>query len=79
MKGASFYKVDFFRGKALVFEAFPAKARLDLPMRWTYRGRQHRLLPGAYRWQVRPGFGLRGRARYGAPVTRSVWVFRRPE
>jgi hypothetical protein len=76
VKGASFYKVEFFRRRQEVFGASPAVPRLALPMHWVYRGRQYRLLEGAYRWKVRPAFGSRGRARYGAPITVSVWVFR---
>jgi hypothetical protein len=71
---ATFYKVEFFRRGRKVFQAFPRKPRLELPVRWVFRGRHRRLTSGAYRWDVRPAFGSRARPRFGKLITRSTWV-----
>jgi hypothetical protein len=73
---ATFYKVEFFRGGRKIFEASPTTPRLELPLRWVYRGRGIRLTPGTYRWDVRPAFGPRSRPRYGTLITRSSWIAR---
>lgn len=78
VKGASFYRVEFFRRRRKVFAASPARPRLALPKHWSYRGRPYRLLEGPYRWKVRPAFGSRAAARYGAPITVSVWLYTGP-
>jgi hypothetical protein len=72
----TFYKVEFFRGGRKIFEASPTTPRLELPLRWVYRGRGIRLTPGTYRWDVRPAFGPRSRPRYGTLITRSSWIAR---
>ena len=74
VRGASHYRVEFFRGRKKIFEARPSKARLELPERWTYRGRRFRVTPGRYRWSVRPGFGSPSAARYARAIVRSAWV-----
>jgi hypothetical protein len=74
VEGASHYRVEFRRGGATIFEAFPAEPRIRLPQRWTYDGRRFALTPGRYAWSVRPGFGRRGSARYGREVVRSTWT-----
>ena len=71
---ATFYKVEFFRRGRRIFEASPAMPRIELPLRWVFRGRQFRLTPGTYRWEVRAAFGPRSRPRYGRLITRSVWT-----
>lgn len=71
---ASHYRVEFYRGRQRIFRAFPARPRIVVPGRWSYRGRTSSFAPGTYRWTVRPGFGPRGRARYGPPVVASKWV-----
>jgi hypothetical protein len=73
---ATFYKVEFFRSGRKIFEAAPTTPRLELPLRWRYRGRAVRLTPGTYRWDVRPAFGTRSRPRYGTLITRSNWIAR---
>ena len=73
---ATFYKVEFFRRGRKIFEASPTTPRLELPLRWVYRGRAVRLTPGTYRWDVRPAFGPRSRPRYGTLITRSNWIAR---
>lgn len=74
VSGARFYRVEFFRRRSKVFEASPTKTRLQLPLRWSFRGRRFRLTPGTYRWEVRPAFGSRSRPQYGRPITQSTWV-----
>jgi hypothetical protein len=73
VKNAAHYKVQFFRRGRLVFEAWPSAPRLELPLRWTYKGRSMRLVPGVYSWRVSPGFGPRSHARYGEPIVSSTW------
>jgi hypothetical protein len=74
VRGASYYKVEFFRGGRKVFQATTAKARLELPRRWTFKGRRFEVTPGNYRWSVRPGFGAGSKARYGATIVASRWT-----
>jgi hypothetical protein len=71
---ATFYKVEFFRRGRRIFEASPATPRIELPLRWIFRGRHFRLTPGTYRWEVRAAFGPRSRPRYGKLITRSMWT-----
>ena len=71
VRGASHYKVEFFRSGKKIFEATPARPRLKLPERWEYRGRRFELDPGKYRWSVRAGFGPRSNARYGRAIVAS--------
>lgn len=74
VKGALYYKVQFFRGGEEVFEALPSAPRLGLPLRWVYKGRRMRLVPGTYSWRVSPAFGSPTRPRFGDPIVRSTWV-----
>jgi hypothetical protein len=71
---ARYYHVRFSKGTRTVFEAWPTDARVTVPLRGRFRGRSFAFTPGRYRWAVRPAFGLRSQARYGAPIVRSVWV-----
>jgi hypothetical protein len=71
---AVFYKVEFFRRGRKIFEASPTMPRVELPLRWVFRGRRFRLTPATYRWEVRPAFGTRSRPRYGHPITQSTWT-----
>jgi hypothetical protein len=71
---ATFYKVEFFRRGRRIFEASPGIPRLELPLRWVFRGRHFRLKPATYRWEVRAAFGPRSRPRYGKLITRSTWT-----
>jgi hypothetical protein len=52
--GASGYRVQFFRGSTLVFEATTKKPEVTLPARWILRGVRRSLTPGSYRWNVWP-------------------------
>lgn len=77
VRGASYYNVQLYRGRKKVLSAWPARSRLQLARRWTYRGRQ-RLRPGHYRWYVWPGFGRRAASRYGREIGRRMFVIVRP-
>jgi hypothetical protein len=70
---ATFYKVEFFRRGRKIFEAAPTMPRIELPLRWVYKGRHFRLTPRTYRWDVRAAFGPRSRPRYGKLITQSTW------
>jgi hypothetical protein len=76
VKGASYYKVEFFRRGRRVFAASPSAPRLTLPLRWRYDGREMQLQRGVYAWRVSPAFGTRLHARLGRPVVRSTWIAR---
>ena len=73
---AASYKVEFFRGGRKIFQASPATPRLELPLSWTYKGREFRLTPGTYAWRVSPAFSSGAGVRYGKPIIRSRWVVR---
>jgi hypothetical protein len=75
-RDASYYNVRFFKGTRTVFEAWPTDARVTVPMRGTFRGKPFAFTSGRFRWIVRPAFGPRSSARYGAPIVRSVWAVR---
>lgn len=74
VSGATFYRVEFFRRGRKIFKASPTIPRIELPLRWVFRGRHFRLTPATYRWEVRAAFGSRSRPRYGKLITRSVWT-----
>jgi len=71
---ATHYRVTFYRGRSKVFEAWPSSPRLVIPIIARYDGRRTRFTRGRYTWTVRPAFGPRARARYGAPIVNSTWV-----
>jgi hypothetical protein len=71
---ATFYKVEFFRRGRKIFEASPTVARIELPLRWAFRGRHFRLTPATYKWEVRAAFGPRSHPRYGKLITQSKWT-----
>jgi hypothetical protein len=73
---ATYYSVEFYRGRQRILQAFPVRPRLVVPATWSYRGKRFSFAPGTYRWTVRPGFGRRNRGRYGAPVVASTWVLK---
>jgi hypothetical protein len=73
VRAATSYRVEFFRRGRKIFKASPVKPRLELPLRWTYKGRRFRLIAGTYRWRVRPAFG-RSSTRLGKAITSSTWI-----
>ena len=72
--GARYYNVQVFRGRTKIFSGWPTQPRLLLRESWRFGGKQHRLLPGTYRWYVWPGFGARSAARYGAALGQATFV-----
>lgn len=74
VKNASVYLVEVFRGTRKIFEARTARARVTVPVHWTYGGRRFTLAPGRYRWTVRPGFGVPRRARFDKPIVQARLV-----
>ena len=83
---ARYYNVQLFRDSRKILSAWPKRPRYRLTNRWSYRGKQRRLVPGEYRWLVWPGFGPRSRADYGRrmgprgfEITRSRGVTRAAE
>lgn len=52
--GSAAYQVVLFRAGRRVYERTVRSERLPLPSSWRYAGRRRRLLPGTYRWVVRP-------------------------
>jgi len=70
---ATHYRVTFYRGRSKVFEAWPSRPRLVIPITARYGGHRTRFTRGRYTWTVRPAFGPRARARYGAPIVNSTW------
>jgi hypothetical protein len=71
---ASYYRIRFFRGGREVFEALPTRARIVLPAKWRFRGRNFGLAPGRYRWVVQAGFGVPSSKRYGKTVVAADWI-----
>jgi hypothetical protein len=73
--GAASYLVQFYRGRREIFRAQPRRPRLVLPGQWSFKGHEYRLVPGRYRWSVRPR--LRGSQGYGSPIVRAKLVIQR--
>ena len=77
VQGARYYNVQLFQKGRKILSVWPKRARYQLKMRWTYRGKLRRLAPGKYRWLVWPGFGPRSRADYGRRIGPSTFEVRR--
>lgn len=54
VSGATAYRVQFFRGAKLIFDATTKKPEVTVPHRWTLGGSRQSLVPGTYRWNVWP-------------------------
>jgi hypothetical protein len=65
VRRARYYNVQIFGGQRKVLSTWPRLPRGRLERRWTYGGRQYRLLEGRYCWHVWPGYGKRSERRYG--------------
>jgi len=72
-RGARYYNVQLMRRGHKILSAWPRSPHLQLRAVWTFRGKTHRLKPGAYRWYVWPGHGPRSAHRYGALLGSSVF------
>jgi hypothetical protein len=68
IRRADYYNVQLVRDGRKVLSTWPGRPRLQLKRRWKFEGHVRRLVPGHYRWEVWPGFGPRGDARYGRRV-----------
>ena len=73
VRGATWYLVQFYRGRTEIFRARPKQARVVVPAHWSYKGNRLTLQPGRYRWSVRPRLGK----RYGKPIVLSELVVQR--
>lgn len=71
---AAYYNVQLFRGSRKILSVWPTRERWRLRARWTFAGRQQRLVPGTYRWYVWPRIG-RG---YGKLLGQSTFIVRAP-
>jgi hypothetical protein len=65
VRHARYYNVQLYRGTRKIWSTWPARNRLQLKSRWTYKRKHYRLSPGRYHWYVWPGFGSRRAHRYG--------------
>ena len=74
VKGASYYNVQLIRGHRIL-SAWPTRTGLTLQRSWVYAGHRYELRPGLYRWYVWPGFGVRGKAKYGRLLGSSTFVY----
>ena len=74
--GAVSYLVQFYREHTEIFRAQPSDAHVVVPAHWSYKGHEYSLVPGRYRWSVRPR--LHGKTkRYGQPIVLSQLVVQR--
>lgn len=72
---ATAYYVTLWRDGDRIFERTTRDTRLPLPLRWRFAGVQRRLVPGTYRWVVRPLRRSAGRLRsVGAPIVDAAFV-----
>jgi hypothetical protein len=62
---ASFYNVQLYFSGRKILSTWPTAAKVGLKRSWSYGGRRSHLKTGIYRWYVWPGFGSRGKSRYG--------------
>jgi large repetitive protein len=76
VRRARYYNMQLFRGGTKVLSAWPARPLYQLNMRWSFRGKRQRLMPGHYRWIVWPGFGPRSKTNYGKQIGRSTFEVR---
>jgi hypothetical protein len=74
---ARYYNVQLFRGGRKVLSVWPSSPRYRLKLRWTFRGKPQKLVPGRYRWMVWPGFGRRSKAVYGKRIVSRRFDVRR--
>ena len=70
--GAASYLVQLYRGQKEIFRAQRTAPSIVVPAEWSSKGRKYRLVPGPYRWSVRPR--LRGSRTYGSPVVKATLV-----
>jgi hypothetical protein len=66
------YEVALVRGSSTLYRAYSLQTSLELPARWSFRGREHVLAPGVYKWFVWPVRA--GGARDASPTVRRTLV-----
>jgi len=66
------YEVALVRGSRTLYRAYSLQTSLELPARWSFRGREYALDPGVYRWLVWPVRA--GGARDASPTVRRTLV-----
>lgn len=73
---ATYYHVQLFHRGRRILASWPTRPELELRPAWSWRGRRHRLEPGAYRWYVWAGVGRRDAGRYLRLGTAAFTVLR---
>ena len=71
---AVYYNVQLYRGAVKILSTWPTRSRLQLRTRWSYLGRERRLVAGTYRWLVWPRYGRGTAGRYGALLGQSTFT-----
>lgn len=66
--GASGYRVEFFKGSALVFSAETSHPEVTIPTSWMLHGKRQSLRTGEYQWYVWP---LRGGLRAPSAIVQA--------
>jgi hypothetical protein len=76
VQNATYYNVQLSRGASdtRVYSAWPQRAQLRLPAKWTYQRRPMSLEPGPYCWRVWPGFGRLSEGAYGRLLGASYFI-----
>jgi len=66
------YEVTLSRGSRTLYRAYSLQTSMELPVRWSFRGRAYALDPGVYKWLVWPVRAAG--ARDAAPSVRKTLV-----
>ena len=66
------YEVALGRGSRTLYRAYSLQTSLEIPARWSFRGREYALDPGVYTWLVWP-VGAAGK-RDASPSTRRTLI-----
>ena len=74
VKGARFYNVQLWRGRAKVMTTWPTSTTLAVPRTWKLAGKRQRLANGRYRLFVWPAFGTTKKPAYGKLVGQVSFV-----
>ena len=77
VKGARFYTVPLWRGKAKLLTTWVRSPKLALKQRWTFAGAQRRLVDGRYKAYVWPAHGTPKNPRYGRLLGQVEFVVKR--
>ena len=66
------YEVALSRGSRTLYRAYSLQTSLEIPARWSFRGREYVLAPGVYKWLVWPVRAAG--ARDASPSTRRTLI-----